>query len=201
MTFHEIRFPDDVAYGSSGGPLYSTDVIITAGGFEQRNINWQDARCIYNVAHGVKTQNQLDVLLAFFRARKGRAYAFRFKDWSDYSASMQQIGVGDGITKNFQLIKTYVSGAISEIRTIRKPVDNSVHIYVNNTLSAGGITVDNTTGIVSFLTPPISGAIIKATFEFDVPVRFDTDHLSASLDSYGLHSWKNIAIVEVRVGG
>jgi uncharacterized protein (TIGR02217 family) len=198
-AFHEVQFPNDIAYGSSGGPEYSTDVIITAGGFEQRNINWQDARAVYNVAHGVKTKAQLDELLAFFRARKGRAYGFRFKDWSDFLVSGQQIGIGDGALKDFQLFKTYHSGGITETRIIKKPVSNSVHIYFNNVLQNGGFTVDYTSGIVTMTSAPENNVIITASFEFDVPVRFDTDRLSASLESYGVHSWKNIPLVEVRV--
>lgn len=198
-TFHEVRFPDDIAYGSSGGPEYSTDVIITAGGYEQRNINWQDARAVYNIAHGVKTQAQLDTLIAFFRARKGRAYGFRYKDWSDYSATAQQIGVGNGVVTAFQLVKTYNSGGVVESRVVKKIVDNSVSIYVNNVLITSGVSVDNNTGIVTFTAAPGNGLSIKADFQFDVPVRFDTDRLVSSLDSYGVHSWKNIPIVEVRV--
>jgi len=197
-SFHEVQFPSDIAYGSSGGPEYSTDVIITAGGAEQRNINWQDARAVYNVAHGVKTQAQLDSLLAFFRARKGRAYGFRFKDWSDFYVSAQQIGVGDGSLKIFQLVKTYSSGGITETRTITKPVSNSVSIYVNNMLQTSGVEVDYTSGIVTFTDAPANTYPIAATFEFDVPVRFDTDRLSSSLESYGVHTWKNIPLVEVR---
>jgi len=198
-AFHEVRFPDDIAFGSSGGPEYSTDVIITAGGAEQRNINWQNARAVYNVAHGVKTQAQLDTLIAFFRARKGRAHGFRFKDWSDYSNTLEQIGIGDGVDTTFQLIKTYVSGSVTESRNITKPVDNSVSIYVDDVLQVSGITVDTTTGIVTFDVAPLAAEVIKATFEFDVPVRFDTDRLDASLDSYGTHSWPDIPIIEIRV--
>lgn len=197
-SFHEVRFPEDIAYGSSGGPEYSTDVVITAGGYEQRNVNWQDARAVYNVAHGVKTGEQLDSLLAFFRARKGRAYGFRFKDWADYKAENQQIGVGNGVNTTFQLVKRYVSGGVTETRAIKRPVDNSVDIYVDNILVSGEYSVNYTTGLVTFLSPPANTKIIKADFEFDVPVRFDTDRLSASLDSYGVHSWRDIPIVEIR---
>lgn len=198
-SFHEVRFPEDIAYGSSGGPQYATDVVITAGGYEQRNIGWQEARAVYNVAHGVKTQSQLDSLIAFFRARKGRAYGFRFKDWADYSASAQQIGVGNGSNKVFQLVKSYISGGVTEVRNINKPVDNSVDIYVNNVHVTSGFTIDYTSGVVTFTSAPANGHIVKANFEFDVPVRFDTDRLAASLDSYGVASWKEIAIVEIRI--
>jgi len=198
-AFHEVQFPSDISYGSRGGPEYSTDVIITQSGAEQRNINWQDARAVYNVAHGVKTHAQLEELIAFFRARKGRAYGFRFKDWGDFCATGQNIGTGDGVLTQFQLIKTYTSGGTTENRVITKPVDNSVYIYVGGVLKTGGFSVDNTTGVVTFSVAPGNGVNITADFEFDVPVRFDTDRLSASLDSYGVNSWTDIPLVEVRV--
>lgn len=200
MAFVETAFPDDIAYGSSGGPEYSTDIVITHSGYEQRNINWTQARARYNVAHGVKTQAQLDALIAFFRARKGRADGFRFKDWSDYKAVAQQIGIGDGSNKIFQLVKNYNSGGITEVRTITKPVLASVNIYVDAVLQSGAAySVDYASGRITFAAAPANLSVITADFEFDVPVRFDTDRLSASLDSYGISSWNDIPLIEVRV--
>lgn len=200
MAFIEVAFPSDIAYGSGGGPEYSTDIVITHGGYEQRNINWSQARAKYNVAHGVKTQAQLDALIAFFRARKGRAEGFRFKDWSDYKATAQIIGTGNGTNQIFQLVKTYSSGGVSETRTITKPVVGSLAVYVGGALQAGSAyTLDSTNGKISFTTAPANAAVITADFEFDVPVRFDTDRLSATLDAYGVNSWNDIPIVEVRV--
>lgn len=201
MSFHEIRFPEDIAYGSTGGPEYSTDVIITQGGYEQRNINWAEARARYNVAHGVKTQAQLDALIAFFRARKGKAHGFRFKDWTDYQIIGQILGEGDGIATTFPLIKTYDSGSISENRNITKPVQGSVEIYVNSVLQTENTdyTLNCATGIVSFTAAPGVEEIVSADGEFDVPVRFDTDRLIASLDTYGSYSWGEIPLVEIRI--
>lgn len=199
MAFHDVQFPSDISYGSSGGPNYSTDVVINHGGHEQRNINWQAARGRYNVAHGVKTQAQLDALIAFFRARKGRAHSFRFKDWTDYRATGVVIGTGNGSATAFQLIKPYSSGGITENRTITLPVTGTIAIYVNGILKTSGVSTSSTTGGVTFTTAPANGAIITADYEFDVPARFDTDQLSATLDHYGAHSWKDIPILEVRV--
>lgn len=200
MAFVEVRFPTDIAYGSAGGPEYSTDIVITHGGYEQRNANWAQSRARYNVAHGVKTQAQLDTLIAFFRARKGRADGFRFKDWSDYQVIGQSIGVGNGSNKIFQLVKSYSSGGIYETRTITKPVVGSVKIYFNGALQSGSnYSLVTTTGVVTFVTAPASGVAVSADFEFDVPVRFDTDRLSATLDAYGVGSWSDIPIVELRV--
>ena len=199
MGFVEVQFPPDISYGSSGGPEYATDIVASQSGYEQRNVNWEQARARFNVAHGVKTSAQLDTLIAFFRARKGRAFGFRFKDWTDYQATAVLIGTGDGSTTHFQLAKSYSSGAVTESRVVTKPVSGTVQIYENAVLQTTGVTVDMTTGIVNFTTPPGSGVAITASFEFDVPVRFDTDRLSARLDAYGVHSWLDIPLVEVRV--
>jgi len=199
MSFVETQFPSDISYGSSGGPEYSTDVVITQGGHEQRNINWSQARARYNVAHGVKTKTQLEALIAFFRARKGRAIGFRFKDWTDYTVNGQTIGTGDGTQTQFQLIRTYSNGGTEEYRVVSKPVTGSVSVYKNGVLQTSGVTINHTTGLVVFSVAPEASAVITADFEFDVPVRFDTDTLSASLDAYGVHSWLDIPLIEVRV--
>jgi uncharacterized protein (TIGR02217 family) len=200
MAFIEIAFPTDIAYGSAGGPEYSTDIVITNGGYEQRNVNWSQARAKYNVAHGIKTQNQLDSLIAFFRARKGRADGFRFKDWSDYKAIAQAIGTGDGANKIFQLVKTYSSGNISETRIITKPVASTLAVYIDAVLQSNSdYALEVATGEINFVSAPANDAVVTADFEFDVPVRFDTDRLSATLDSYGVNSWNDIPLVEVRV--
>jgi Conserved hypothetical protein 2217 (DUF2460) len=103
-------------------------VVVTGAGHEQRNVDWAEARGRWDVASGLKDQAQLDELIAFFRARKGKAYGFRFKDWTDYKATDQLIGTGDGAIKTFQLVKRYPSGSVIEVRTITKPVAGTVDL-------------------------------------------------------------------------
>jgi uncharacterized protein (TIGR02217 family) len=110
MSFLEIQFPTDIGYGATGGPVYSTDVVTMFSGHEQRNSNWKNARGKYNIATGVKTEEQWQALISFFRSCKGKAVGFRFKDWIDYKSKNQQIGIGDGETAEFQLVKAYTSG-------------------------------------------------------------------------------------------
>ncbi len=199
MSFHEIQFPLEIAYGTSGGPEYSTDVVELASGYEQRNVNWSEARARYNVAHAIKNQAQLDVVVSFFRARKGRAHGFRFRDNADYTATSQAIATGNGTATQFQLIKRYLSGSTTEIRTIKKPVSGTVKIYLNGTLQTSGVTIDTTTGIVTFTAAPANGVIVTADYEFDVPVRFDTDYLPVQLYSKDAFAVQNISVVELRV--
>lgn len=199
IGFHETRFPEDISFGSSGGPEYSTDVVIMNSGYEQRNINWQESRAVYNIAHGVKTKDQLDELISFFRARKGRAYGFRFKDWSDYEVVNQKIAIGDGEKSEFQLIKVYSSADINEVRVIRKPVTDTIKVYINNVLYQDNLEFDIERGLIKFENAPPNDSSVSVDFQFDVPVRFDTDRLSARLDDYGVSSWTNIPLIEIRV--
>ncbi len=199
MSFHEVRFPPDIAYGASGGPAYSTSVVQTASGYEQRNMNWSAARGKWDVSSGLKNVSQLETLIAFFRARKGKAHGFRFKDWTDHAATGQQIGLGNNETQTFQLIKKYESGAGIETRTITKPVSGTVFIYANGVKQTTGVSINTTTGIVTFSTAPAQGVVITADFEFDVPVRFDVDEMDVSIESFHLHEWSSIPIIEIRV--
>ena len=129
----------------------------------------------WDVASGLKKQAQIDELIAFFRARRGKAYGFRFKDWTDYKASGQLLGTGDDVLTQFQLVKHYPSGSVIEVRTITKPVAGTVKVYLDGVEQLSGWSVDTTTGLVTFSTAPALGVEVTADFEFDVPVRFDTD--------------------------
>lgn len=196
--FHEVQFPPDISYGASGGPGYSTTVVTTVSGHERRNANWAAARGKWNVAHGLKKREQVAALIAFFRARKGRAYGFRFKDWTDYQAFAQPIGIGDGATRTFQLAKLYASGGEIETRLIAKPVSGTVKIYRDGVAAASGWTVNTATGLVTFTTAPALGVQVTADFEFDAPVRFDSDQMDLTIETYQLGSWGQIQVAEIR---
>ncbi|WP_281301834.1 MULTISPECIES: DUF2460 domain-containing protein [unclassified Iodidimonas] len=196
--FHEVQFPPDISYGASGGPGYSTTVVTTVSGHERRNANWAAARGKWNVAHGLKKREQVAALIAFFRARKGRAYGFRFRDWTDYQAFAQPLGVGNGSNRTFQLIKRYASGGEIETRIIAKPVSGTVKIYRDGVQAVTGWTVNSATGLVTFTTAPASGVQVTADFDFDVPVRFDSDQMDITIETYQLGSWGQIQVLEIR---
>lgn len=198
-TFHEVQFPPKIAYGASGGPQFNTSIVTTQGGFEQRNVNWQKARGRWDVSTGIKMKTDMDAVIAFFRARFGKAYGFRFKDWSDYQAVGQVIGTGNGVLTAFQLVKLYTSGSNSYSREIKKPVSGTVKIYLNGVLQGSGYSVDLTTGIVTFSSAPGNTVVVSADFDFDVPVRFDTDTLAVRTDGPGIYVWDAIPVVEIRL--
>jgi uncharacterized protein (TIGR02217 family) len=195
ILFNEIRLPTDIAYGAVGGPEFFTDVVTTSNGVEHRNINWNLPRNRYNLAPAIKTKEQLESLLNFFRLCKGKAIAFRFKDWADFTIAKQQIAMADGKTQNFQLVKIYKIGEVKIVRKITKPVKETIKIFINDSLADFSI---NHLGVVSFTEPPDEGDIIKAAGEFDVPVRFDTDYLATTLENYGAYSHQEIPLIEVK---
>ena len=127
MAFHEVRFPDNISRGARGGPERRTQVVELASGDEERNASWANSRRRYDVAYGIRRADDLAAVVAFFEARNGRLYGFRYKDWADYKSSLpsqvitatdQQIGTGNGSLKTFQLVKRYASGAQSWVRVL-----------------------------------------------------------------------------------
>jgi uncharacterized protein (TIGR02217 family) len=195
MTFLENpRFPDKIAYGSTFVPTFSTTIVETGSGFEQRNRNWEMPRYRFEVGMGIKTLADYYELLDFFYAVGGMAYGFRFKNWMDYKSCQpnkiispldQLIGVGDGITKQFQLKKTYIKGLLTTERLISKPIQNTVKIAIGyQTIS--GWQVDTASGIITFEIPPPKHANITAGFEYDTPCRFDSDELSITIEKINL---------------
>lgn len=196
--FHDVRFPTAIAYGASGGPQYRTAVVTTFAGFELRNVDWSHARGRWNVGTGIRRREDVAEVIAFFRARFGRAYGFRFKDWSDYEAAEPQLlGVGDGTTTAFQLVKHYGSEAHAVARRITRPVEGSVVVYRDG-LEESAVSVDHATGVVSFGSAPGEGVAVTARFAFDVPVRFDTDTMDVSIETFEMGQWSQIPLVELR---
>ena len=207
MAFHDVRFPDNIARGARGGPERRTQVVELASGDEERNASWANSRRRFDVAYGIRRADDLAAVVAFFEARNGRLHGFRFKDWADYKSGLpsqtpgpqdQVIGEGDGSTTVFQLVKRYASGSQSWTRAIAKPVAGTVRVALDGAEQASGWSVDPTSGTLTFDTAPASGVAITAGFEFDVPVRFDTDTLDVTLDIERLGSITSIPLLEIR---
>ena len=207
MAFSEQRLPHRLAFGSTGGVERRTEIVTLASGFEQRSTPWMHGRRRYLVGGGVRSLEEAAELTAFFEARRGRLNGFRFKDFADYvsgapgavlSATDQPIATGDGVTATFQLIKTYGEDADAYARPVRKPVAGTVVAALAGTPSTA-FSVDVTTGLLTFTTPPTGGVAITAGFEFDTPVRFDIDRLDVTLESFEAARVVAFPLIEVRV--
>ena len=211
-AFHEVRFPVDIAIRSRGGPERRTEIVTLASGREERNARWANARRRYDAGYGVRSLGDLSAVIAFFEERRGRLYGFRFRDRTDYrstangappQAGDQVLGTGDGTRRDFPLVKTYGANFAPYQRPITKPVAGSVLVKVGPVPAVAGTDydLDSATGIISFRVgkAPATGAVITAGFEFDVPVRFDTDRLEINLASFNAGDIPAIPLIEIGV--
>lgn len=210
MAFHEIRFPANLSFGSIGGPERRTNVVMLANGHEERNMPWAQSRRRYEAGAGLRTLDDIEALIAFFEARMGRMHGFRWKDWADHKSCLssqkptaidQVIGIGDGVQTVFVLTKTYRSGTQTYTRRITKPVAGTVLVAVARDPKVEGVEfwLDTEKGEVTFAVPPDLGVTVYAGFEFDVPVRFDTDVIRTSIASFQAGEVPDVPVVEVRL--
>ena len=209
MSFHDIRLPARLAFGSTGGVERRTEVTPLANGFEQRNTPWAHGRRRWLIGAAIKSLADAAELTAFFEARRGRLHAFRFRDFADWrsapaalpiSALDQPIGTGDGETAAFQLCKTYGEDDHAYGRPITRPVADTVVVAVDGTpLDPADFILDAATGMVTLAAAPGEGAAVTAGFAFDVPVRFDADRLDITLEGFDAGRVVAVPLVEVRV--
>lgn len=212
-TFIESpRFPEDISQGSRGGPTWATTVVETDSGVEKRNQRWSYPRHQYDVAYGINTVARLENLISFFHVVAGKAIGFRYKDWLDYKSCARsatptnadvQIGTGTGALSTFQIIKTYTQGSYNRFRKILKPVSGTLLVSVAGIAKTETThyTVNYTTGIITFTggNIPTAGQAVNCGYEFDVPVRFDTDELSVNLSHYAAGSTA-VPLIELKNG-
>ena len=209
MAFVDVRFPEDISYGSAGGPEFRTTVIELWSGHEQRNIDWQVPRLKYNIKYGLKTHADVVTVLDFFYAMQGRAHSFRFRDrfdwWSGQSVAgdtsnvnWTDVNLGAPGAATQQLVKTYTQGAVTLNRTIERPISGTVRAGWSGLERTQGVdwTVDTSTGILTYLAGD-PGVAVSAGFEFDVVVRFDMDYFAPVWANLGVMD-SDVMLVEVR---
>jgi uncharacterized protein (TIGR02217 family) len=208
--FHDVRFPLELGFGAAGGPAFSTQVVVTASGAEQRNAEWSDARLEYDAGLGIRSEDDLKRLVGFFRARRGQAHGFRFLDPLDNSsaadggeptATDQRIGTGDGGATRFALVKSYGDNALPDeppqTRRITRPWPETVTVAVAGVVLAGGWTLA-AGGFIDFDAAPSPGAPVTAGFRFDVPVRFATDRIEVSIAGWRAGELPSVPLIEIR---
>lgn len=210
QSFHDVLFPTAISFGATGGPERRTEIVRMTSGLEQRNARFHASRRRYDAGTGVRSLEDLYELIAFFEARRGSLHGFRFRDPFDMKSSApngtvsaldQPIGTGDGSNREFALAKVYGAGADGYSRAIGKPVEGTVRVAVDGLEKSedADFEVDHTSGIVTFVpgAAPGGGAEVTAGFEFDVPVRFDIEHLSVSLTAFKAGQIPSIPLIEI----
>lgn len=228
MAFFETEFPRQIGFTSTGGAAFNTFVNAGFSGFETRNRNWVQSRGMWQLLLNGISQEKWEMVYNFFQNVGGKADPWRLFWALDYSAAAQVIGTGDGGTATFQLQKNYTTNTRTYSRIINKPITSLVNDYQGNALTdtvnvydnaslqthnagyiaGGGVqyTLDETTGVVTFATPPAAGHIITADFQFHFPCRFDIDDQTNAQvlesDVYGgnaIVTWSQVNIIEIRI--
>jgi len=207
--FDDVDFPIALGRQMRVTPGFSTAIVTSAAGHEQRNADWAEARLTYDVGPGVRSEADAQTLIAFFRARRGAAQGFRLRDpFDDSSAGMtgapafadQRIGTGDGVATRFPLTKTYGAGGVDAVtRRITRPVAGSVRVGLGGVQKIGGWTLE-AGGIVQFVTPPAAGVAVQAGYRFDVPVRFAEDRIEIARATFAAGEMASVPLIEVREG-
>jgi uncharacterized protein (TIGR02217 family) len=204
-SFDDVLYPLALGRDATVSPEFSTSVSVTASGYERRSSQWTDARLRYDVGPGIRSDTELGTLIAFFRARRGAARGFRLADPFDFSSNGmtgsptmldQLVGVGDGLTASFHLVKSYGDPTDPQVRPISRPRTGSVLVSVDG-VATSAFTLE-TGGLVGLETAPAEGAAIRAGFLFDVPVRFAEDRLDISGAAFAAGEAPSVPLIEVR---
>ena len=203
----DVRLPEKWSKGSAGGPAFLTDIVTLVSGEEDREERWAHPLAQYDIAHNVKRPEDIAVLRAFHRARRGASRGFLLKDWIEYTSAQdgvspptpgdQPLGIGGDGETVFPIVKRYTDGGGSYDQPIAWPVAGSVVVAVNGA-AVTAFTVQRGAGTVTFAAAPAPGAVLTCGFEFDVPVRFVEDLLSVSWDTIASRSAGAVPLIELR---
>lgn len=203
IGFHNVRFPENVSWRSSGGPEFKTQVFEAFRGGEKRNIEWSQPLMRFNVAYGVKTDTQMLDVINFFNARQGRAYGFRYKNWGNYKIEDAPIATGDGYSTRLPLWKFYGFPQARMYKRLRKIVRGSVknvNVLGNPMVEGVDFNINYDTGEIALNDAPGYGIPVYGYLEFDEPVRFDVDSIQAAIDQYNSQSLNRLELVGVKAG-
>ncbi len=205
QAFDDVLYPLALGRDTGVSPEFSTSVAVTASGHERRNSLWSDARLRFDVGPGVRSEEELGVLIAFFRARRGAARGFRLRDPFDHSSHGmtgepgpldQSIGTGNGLIATFQLAKRYGEAEEPQVRPITRPRLGTVRVSIDGVETTDFETLPG--GLIRFGAAPAAGAAIRAGFLFDVPVRFAEDRLDVTGTAVIAGEAPSVPLIEVR---
>jgi uncharacterized protein (TIGR02217 family) len=185
MTIPAYRLPIGIEKGSQFSPTFQNVIQEALAGNEQRFAQWTQCKGTGVVSYSLLTSSDpvgdFRAILAIYRAHFGSLIPFRFRDWSDYIATDEIFGTGDGVTTAFQLSKTYdpsqillgTPGTLFYVRDI-------VLLASTPTIEVDGVTKTVTTdytisssGLVTFTSAPANTKLLTWSGMFDVPVRAD----------------------------
>lgn len=189
VDFLEERMLGDVVYGSSFSESFAVDKVRTANGSEFSRLRHPyPIRRFRLSCREPLADVWADVMNLWYRAY-GTHAGFRLQAFDDYTSTANGRSAPTMLDQTlprisagvYQLIKEYgkdkvgLAGIGRPLRTIWKPVSGSLLVAVNGVAKVSGVSCDWTTGRLTLTPAPVLTDSVTAGFEFDHPVRFDTD--------------------------
>lgn len=181
-------------------PLASTRVMTARSGKEYRAQNWSYGKyrygLTYSVLRAMTGTQEFQSLVGFINSMGGMYGNFLYDDPTDDTATLQQIGVGDGATKAFSFVRAF-GGFVEPVTAV-----NAVsQVKVNGTITAA-YTLSQTglygTDTITFTSAPAAAAPILATFSFYWPCRFLQDDPEFNNLAYQLWALKKLEFQTVK---
>ena len=180
--FYPVEIDACPAYGWQGGP--SIDVLIkrlVSGREKRKPQSYVRLHSYILPFQNVTDGDYLEYIKSAFMALGGPTDSFLVKDYGDFRAINQPLGVAPAGSTPVQLLRTYTfGGLVSHSRVITKPVTGAV-ISQNGTPKAG--TLDTATGLFTPTTAWTPAAVLTWDGEFRVPCRFDQMTLASTIDN------------------
>ncbi|MCY4505057.1 MAG: DUF2460 domain-containing protein [Hyphomicrobiales bacterium] len=207
--FHDVRLQDALKVGAGGSAGFSTQLMTTASGFEHRNARWFAPRRRYEVYIGTRPLSELRRLQSFFLERCGRLHGFLWRDIIDYRSrafraplandqTMKRLSDDGRVWAFFKGLKS--PPRLKRLRRIFKPVASSVLLAHNRVpIPPEQYVVHAAHGVIAFHAGHYRTEGVTAGFEFDVPVRFDTDRLEIRMVTDIAGNCEPIPLMEIRV--
>jgi uncharacterized protein (TIGR02217 family) len=158
---------------TTGGNQWATTRIEQDNGFVHLSQNWESARWKGTLGGRQLFKADFLYLKDFYLSRRGQIQGFRYKNWADFYRDSQFVGTTTGGPQQIQLR--------TDEKIVTKPVQDTVFYKIgdSNWIPANNpptSRIDLTTGIITTDTLSVgSGHPITAKFEFDIPVRFNSD--------------------------
>ena len=75
QAFDDFSFPIALGREASVSAEFSTAIVTAQSGAEQRAPEWDGARLRFDVGPGIRSEEDVAALIAFYRARRGPAAA------------------------------------------------------------------------------------------------------------------------------
>lgn len=182
MAHYDVVFPKCIGFGSSATYQYAADLFEAVSGRSVTVSYWAQHKRAWNIATGIKTDEDFEQFLDFFHAFKGPENTFLFQDRFDKSSAApgasitnldQTLGTATASQTDFQLSKTRTKDGASTKYNVYRPDESTVVVAVDGAPQV--VTTDYTIesgGIIRFVTPMTGGEVVTAGFEYNLKAQF-----------------------------